>query len=107
MAAPWNPPVKNEDFEFNVGLPDMSASGRYRVNPTLAAGDVKIIKDHGTGTPSNITTLPSVLNTSWPTVKVALTNTEMNADIVTILFRDQTDPPEWADLLISIPTTSA
>jgi len=106
MAAPWNPPKKNKDFETDVCLQDMNAPGRFRVNPTLAAGDVKIIKDHDTGIPSNIATLPTVLNSAWPTIKLALSSSEMNADIVTILFRDQTDPPEWADHCISIPTTA-
>ncbi len=30
---------------------------------------------------------------------------EMNADVVTIVAKDQTDPPEWADFVLSIPTT--
>lgn len=105
MAAPWNPPKKNEDFECDVALEDYANPGKLKVNPTLAAGDVTVVKDHGTGAPSNITTLPSVLNTSWPTVKLALSSTEMNADVVTVLFKDQTSPPEWSDLIISIPTT--
>lgn len=105
MAAPYNPPKKNEDFEFDIALRDYTNPGRFKVNPTLAAGDVTVVKDHSTSAPSNITTLPSVLHTSWPTVKVALSATEMNADVVTILFRDQTDPPEWSDHEISIPTT--
>jgi hypothetical protein len=105
MAAPFNPPKKNEDFEFNLALEEYAAPGRFKINPTLAAGDVTVVKDHSTSAPANIATLPTVLNTSWPTIKVALSATEMNADVVTILFRDQTAPPEWADFEISIPTT--
>lgn len=105
MAAPFNPPKKGEDFECDVALYDMSQPGRLKVNPTIASGDVKVIKDHSTSTPADITTLPTVLNSAWPTVKLVLSATEMNADVVTVLFRDQTDPPEWADLIISIPTT--
>lgn len=106
MAAPWNPPVKNQDFEIDVALKDAADPRSFKINPTLAAGDVTVVKDHATGAPSNITTLPSVLNASWPTVKLALSATEMNADVVTVLFADQTSPKEWCDLLLSIPTTA-
>lgn len=104
MAAPWNPPVKNEDFEFNCSLEDMENPGLFKANPTLAAGDVTVIKDDGT--PANIGTLPSAIS-SGKALDVVLTSTEMNADKVTIIFSDQTDPPEWADLVICIPTTSS
>lgn len=104
MAAPYNPPKKNEDFIFGVGLNDYNVSGRFKSNPTLAAGDVKVDKDGGGFT--NLTTLPSVEPASSKRVKVALSATEMNADVVTILFSDQTDPPEWDDFMISIPTTA-
>lgn len=103
MAAPYNPPVKNEDFVIYVGLEEVLSPGRFKADPTLAAGDVKVKKD--TGAPANITTLPAVDAAGERVVRVALTATEMNADVITIIFRDQTDPPEWADLVISIPTT--
>lgn len=38
-------------------------------------------------------------------VKITLSNTEMNADVVTVVCIDQTSPKEWADLVFSIPTT--
>jgi hypothetical protein len=105
MAAPWNPPVKAEDFEFTVSLADMNTPGKFKSNPTLAAGDVKISKDEGSL--ANLATLPSVAPASSKLVAVELTGTEMDADKVTIIFSDQTDPPEWADLSITILTTSA
>lgn len=103
MAAPYNPPKKNEDFIFYAGLEDMSNPGRFKSDPTLAAGDVKVKKD--AGAPANIGTLPAVDAAGEYVVKVTLTATEMNADNVVIRFRDQTDPPEWGDLIVSIPTT--
>lgn len=103
MAAPYNPPVKNEEFIFYVALRD-KLTGDFKVNPTLAAGDVKVKKD--SGSPTNLGTLPAVDNASEIWVKVTLTSTEFNADNVMIQFIDQTSPKEWEDLTISIPTTA-
>ena len=105
MAAPYNPPVKNEDFKIRVSLEDYANPGLFKSSATLAAGDVKVDKDGGGLT--NLTTLPSVSPAAGKLVLVELSATEMNADVVTVLFSDQTDPPEWADLVWSIPTTSA
>lgn len=100
MTAPYNPPIKNQDFSVDIGLEDMANPGRFKSSPTLAAGDVKVRGDSGAF--SNITTLPTATGKA---VKVDLSATEMNADVVTVLFADQTDPPEWADFMFSIPTT--
>jgi hypothetical protein len=104
MAAPYNPPVKNEDFVIYVALEDMANPGEFKADPTLAAGDVKIKKDAGAF--ANITTLPAVDAAGDRVVKVALTATEMNADNVVIQFVDQTATKEWADFILSIPTTA-
>jgi hypothetical protein len=105
VAAPWNPPVKNEDFEFDVCLEDYANPGRFKANPTLASGDVKISKDEGGF--ANLATLPTVAPASGVQVQVELTGTEMNADKVTIVFSDQTVPPEWCDYAVTIITQSA
>ena len=104
MAAPYNPPIKNEDFTIRISLEDFNTPGRFRNTPTLAAGDFKVDKDGG-GL-NNLTTLPTVSPASSVLVLVSLTATEMNADVVTIVCADQTNPPQWCDLTISIPTTS-
>jgi hypothetical protein len=103
MAAPYNPPVKNEDFIIRVSLSSMSASGSFKSSPTIAAGDFKVDKD-GAGL-NNLTTLPSVDPAASVLVKITLSSTEMNADVVTLVCIDQTSPKEWADLVISIPTS--
>jgi len=105
MAAPYNPPVKGEDFIIGISLQDMSNSGRLKSNPTLATGDFKIIKDDGSS--ANLATLPTVTPSSDYRVKVSLSSTEMDADSVFVYWHDQTDPPEWADGFIAIPTVSA
>lgn len=103
MAAPYNPPVKNEDFTIRIALTDMSVAGSFKSNPTIAAGDFKVDKDGG-GL-NNLGTLPSVDPAASVLVKVTLSATEMNADVVTIVAIDQTTPKEWADFVLSIPTT--
>lgn len=102
MAAPYNPPVKNEDFVFYVALTSTSTR-RLLVNPTIAAGDFKVKKD--SGAPTNLSTLPAVDNSAEFWVKITLSNTEMNADVVCISGVDATNPPEWDDIAIAIPTT--
>jgi hypothetical protein len=103
MAGPYNPPIKNQDFVVRVALCDAATPSRFRSSPTIAAGDFKVDKDGGGLT--NLATLPTVDPSGTALVKIALSATEMNADVVTIVGSDQTSPPEWADLVISIPTT--
>lgn len=104
MAAPYNPPVKNQDFKIRVSLEDMSSPGSFKASPTIAAGDFKVDKD-GAGL-NNLSTLPSVDPSGSVCVLITLSSTEMNADVVTIVGIDQTSPKEWADLVVSIPTTT-
>lgn len=103
MSAPYNPPVKGEDFLIRIALADMAVPGRYKSNPTIASGDFKVDKDGG-GL-NNLSTLPSVDPSSTKLVLITLSATEMTADVVTVICSDQTDPPEWADYVFSIPTT--
>ena len=105
MAAPYNPPVKNEEFKIRIALADISAVGSFKSTPTLAAGDFKIDKD-GAGL-NNLATLPTNVPAASVCVLLELSATEMNADVVTIVCIDQTSPKEWADFVLSIPTTSA
>lgn len=105
MAAPYNPPVKNEDFKIRIALEDMTSLGSFKASPTIASGDFKVDKDGGGLT--NLSTLPTVDPASSRLVLITLSATEMNADVVTIQCVDQTSPKEWADVIISIPTTSS
>jgi hypothetical protein len=104
MAAPYNPPVKNEDMIFRIALEDYAIPGSFKSNPTIAAGDFKVDKDGGGLT--NLGTLPSVDPAASVLVKITLSSTEMNADVVTLVCIDQTATKEWADLVITIPTTT-
>ena len=102
MPAPYNPPVRNEDFVIRIALEDMNIPGSFKSSPTIAAGDVKVDKDGG-GL-NNLTILPTNDPPGSVLVKVALSATEMNADVVSLVFVDQTNPKDWADFVLSIPT---
>lgn len=104
MAAPYNPPIKNQDFKVRISLEDLSNPGQFKSTPTIAAGDWKVDKD-GAGL-TNFTTLPTVSPAGTVLVLLELSATEMNADVVTIVGVDQTNPKEWADYVLSIPTTA-
>jgi len=103
MPAPYNPPTKNQDFIVRISLEDMNVPGSFKSNPTIAAGDFKVDKDGG-GL-ANLATLPSVDPAGSVLIKVTLSAAEMNADVVTFVGIDQTSPKEWADFVLSIPTT--
>jgi hypothetical protein len=105
MAAPYNPPVKGEDFVCRIALQDMANPGSYKASPTLAAGDFKIDKDGG-GL-NNLATLPSVSPAAGIWVLISLSATEMNADVISIQCIDQTSPKEWADYAFCILTVAA
>ena len=105
MAAPYNPPKKGEDFKVRIALRDSSDPRSFKSSPTLASGDFKIDKD-GAGL-NNLGTIPTVSPAAGVLVLVELSATEMTADVVTLVFIDQTSPKEWSDFVMSIPTTSA
>lgn len=102
MAAPYNPPVKNEDFIIRIALQDANDNSSFKSSPTIASGDFKVDKDGGGLT--NLSTIPAVDPSGSVLVKITLSATEMNADVVTIVGID-TAPKEWADFVLSIPTT--
>lgn len=104
MAAPYNPPKKNEDFKIRISLEDYENPGNFKSNPTIAAGDFKVAVD--ATALANLTTLPTVSPASTVCVLIELSATEMNGDVITVVCIDQTSPKEWADFVISIPTTA-
>lgn len=104
MAAPYNPPVKNEDFIIYIALEDAVKPGSFKAAPTIAAGDFKISKNDAAL--ADLATLPSVLPAASIWVKITLSATEMNTDNVKVQCIDQTSPKEWVDLAFDIPTTA-
>lgn len=103
MAAPYNPPKKNEDFLIRIALEDYANPGNFKSAPTIAAGDFKVAVD--ATALANLGTLPTVSPSSTVLVLITLSASEMNGDVITLVCIDQTSPKEWSDLVISIPTT--
>lgn len=105
MAAPYNPPVKGEDFVFRLPLADASDPKSYKTNPTIASGDFKVSIDGGAL--ANLATLPSNEPAGSIWVKVTLSASEMNGDSISFQAIDQTATKEWADYALTIQTTSS
>jgi hypothetical protein len=104
VAAPYNPPKKNEDFLLRIALEDYANPGNFKSSPTLASGDFKVAVD--ATALANLATLPTVSPASTVLVLITLSASEMNGDVITLVCIDQTSPKEWADLVMSIPTTA-
>lgn len=97
------PPIKNAAFSFEMALVSQADTDTFQDNPTLAAGDVKVIKD---GTlDGNIDTLPVAVTSLTRVITVALSADEMNADRVAVLFHDASGN-EWQDALVTIYTAA-
>lgn len=95
-------PVKNVAFTFFVCLPSAADPTLAQVNPTLAAGDVKVQTDDGSL--GNITTLPTGAAAS-KRVKVSLSADEMNGDNIWVQFSDAAGA-EWKDACFNIQTSA-
>jgi hypothetical protein len=104
VAAPWNPPVRAEDFSFRIAVEDYANPGNFKSSPTVAAGDFQVSKDGGAF--ANLNTLPTVEPAATRWIEVILSATEMTADSVIVQWVDQTSPKEWADGGICILTTA-
>lgn len=104
MAAPYNPPVKNEDFVFRIAVEDYANPGNFKSSATIAAGDFQVSKDGGAF--ANLTNLPAVEPAATRWIEIIMTSTEMNADSVIVQWVDQTAPKEWADGGVCILTTA-
>lgn len=104
MVAPYNPPTKNENFLIRIALQDMANYGAFKASPTIAEGDFKVDID-GAGL-TNLTTIPTVSPAGSVLVLITLSAAEMNGDVITIVGIDQTATKEWADFVLSIPTSA-
>lgn len=98
-----NPPVRGQQFVFYIGLASQADPKLLQVDPTLAAGDVKVSKDGGAE--ANLGTLPVVTPAASTSVKVTVSASEMDADNVTITFRDASGA-EWCDAKVNVQPSS-
>ncbi len=97
------PPKNAVAYITYVGLIDQSDTRLLQVNPTLAAGDVKVSIDGGTF--NDLATLPVVTPAAGRSVKVALSAAEMTGDNITVVFHDAAGA-EWCDLILNLQTAA-
>jgi hypothetical protein len=97
------PCKRGVEYITYTALPSQADPNLFQVNPTLAAGDVKISKDGGAL--ANLTTLPSVSPAGSALVKITVSNTETDCDQFAILFSDAAGA-EWCDQVIPVATTA-
>lgn len=97
------PPVRGAAFAFELSLVSQADTDVFQDNPTLAAGDVIVVKDGVLD--GNIDTLPTTVTSLTRVLTVALSASEMTADRVTVLFHDAAGD-EWQDAIITIYTAA-
>lgn len=109
--ANTNPPKKNQAWVMWLQMEDIATPGRMKNSPTLAAGDFTLIIDGvastlGAAGSDSLATLPTVTPAASAWVKISLSASEMNGDVIGVRCADQTSPPQWPDVAIVIQTTA-
>lgn len=101
--ASFYPCVKNHasGYIFYVGLVSQASTKSLQGSATLAAGDVKVSIDGGAL--NNLGTLPVVTPAASKSIKVTLSQAEINGDNIIVIFADAAGA-EWCDLLVNIQT---
>lgn len=94
--------LKGFQHKHTVVLNSVASSGFIKATPTLASGDVKIYKDGAAG--ANLASLPSEFAAGTGLLEAIASATESNCDRYDIVFQDQTSPPEWYPVVLSIQT---
>jgi hypothetical protein len=102
------PPVKGQPFAFPINLVKVGATDYFQETVALVAGDIQVSKDGGQY--ANLATFPPAeidlaSGADSGTLWVVLTGTEMNADEVTVLFRDAAGN-QWQSALVTIYTSA-
>lgn len=98
----FNPAIWGKEYTVYHSLVSQANTKLFQVNPTLAAGDVKISKDGGAE--ANLATLPVVAPSGSRNVKLIVSAVEMQADNVKINYVDAAGA-EWCDREIIIQPT--
>jgi len=102
-VSSYYPCVKNHasGYIFYVGLISQASTKSLQGSATLAAGDVKVSIDGGAL--ANLGTLPVVTPAASKSIKVTLSQAEINGDNIIVIFADASGA-EWCDLLVNIQT---
>ena len=93
-------PLQNEQYVFYVGLGNSLDPDNFLADPDIEAGDFQRSIDGAAFT--NLDILPVVTPTGSVMVKITLSSLEMSGEKVNVVGKDQTDPSEWQDIIISI-----
>ncbi len=93
----------NVATNFDAPLVDSASRPNYKSSATLAAGDVKVIKDGGA--PANISALPTEIGTTG-VYRFSLSASEMDAATVAVVCVDAAGS-EWDPLTIVLQTAVA
>lgn len=101
--ATYVPPKRATAYITYIGLVSQADVKLLQVNPTLAAGDVKVSIDGAAF--NNITTLPVVTPAGGRAVKVSLSALEMTGDTIDVVFSDAAGA-EWCDLFLTLQTSA-
>ena len=97
-------PAKNgSELIYYVSLIDQSNTLKFKVNPTIAAGDFKVVADDGALV--NLATLPVVSPAGSTRVKIVVSAAESVGDNVSVIGIDAAGD-EWADIEIPVQTTA-
>lgn len=97
---------KNLAYVQDCKLIDAATPTRFKANPTLAVGDVKVAGTLGTGNMGsyvNIGTLPTIQPAAGINVHALLSTAEMNYDRIDLWFLDAAGN-EWMEVLYHIDT---
>lgn len=97
------PAVRGVAFPFDISLVSQADTDIFQSSPTLAAGDVLVIKDGVID--GNIDTLPVAITGALMVLGCTLSATEMTADRVTVIFHDAAGA-EWQDAVVTIYTAA-
>ncbi len=97
------PPVRGQPYTFCLGLASQANNGLFQDSPTIAPGDVVVVRD--TTVLGNITTLPSALVGCTRLVQVTVSADEMDGGQTLVLFHDAAGE-EWKDVLAIIDTAA-
>ena len=102
------PPKRGVAFAFDINLVSQADNNVFQETVTLAAGDIQVSKDGGQYV--NLATFPPAERdlaggADSGTLRVQLTASEMTADTVAVLFRDQAGA-EWQSALVMIHTVT-
>lgn len=89
-----NFPIYGVEYVFYVSLESRATPGTFQTNPTLESGDATVSKDGASE--ANLDSTPAVTPAGGVRVKVTVSAVEMEADDVSIVFRDAAGS-EWFD----------